>query len=182
MTIEHWEIDSSRSGILFAVRHLVVSRTSGRFTRWNGSVIVPDGDLTRAVVDVVIDPSSIDTGVRRRDEHLRSAEYLDVKRYPTITFIGRHVSVEPNWRWRVSGGLTIRNITREVTLAVERHRCMRDSQGNDRARFAATTTIDRREFGLTGNLALDAGGLVIGDRIDIDIEVETVRRSAIRAA
>lgn len=182
MTIEYWEIDSSRSGILFAVQHLVISRTSGRFNRWHGSVIVPDGDLTRAVVDVVIDPSSIDTGVRRRDKHLRSRDYLDVTRYPTITFIARQVDAEPDWRWRVTGDLTIRNITREVTLAVERQSCLRDSRGTDRARFSATTSIDRREFGFTGNLALDAGGLVIGDRIEIAVDVEAVRRSASLAA
>ena len=182
MIIEHWEIDRSRSGLLFAVRHLVISRTAGRFNHWHGCVLVPDGDLTRAVVDVVIDPASIDTGVRRRDEHLRSAEYLDVKRYPTITFMARQVSAEPNWRWRVTGGLTIRNITREVTLAVERNSCARDSRGNDRARFSATTSIDRREFGFTGNLALDAGGLVIGERIDVAVEIEAVRRTAVRAA
>jgi polyisoprenoid-binding protein YceI len=182
MSIERWEIDSSRSEIHLAVRHLVLSKTRGRFNRWSGTVMVPDGDLSRAAVDVVIDASSIDTGVPRRDAHLRSADYLGVERHPSITFAARHVSAEPDGRLRVAGALTIRDVTREVTLAAVPNGCMRDSLGNDRARFVAKTAIERRDFGFTGNLALDAGGMVIGERIDIEIELEAVRRSAARAA
>lgn len=182
MSSERWDIDSSRSGIHFAVRHLVFSKTRGRFNRWSGTVIVPDGDLSRAAVNVVIDASSIDTGVPRRDEHLRSADYLDVTRHPGITFSARHVSAGPDGRLGVAGELTIREVTHEVTLTVVPNGCTRDALGNDRARFAARTAVDRRTFGFTGNLALDAGGMVIGERIDIEIEVEAVRRSAVRAA
>jgi polyisoprenoid-binding protein YceI len=182
MSNERWEIDSARSGIHFAVRHLVLSKTRGRFNRWSGTVMAPDGDLSRAAVDVVIDASSIDTGVPSRDAHLRSADYLGVERHPTITFAASDVSAEPEGRLRVVGALTIRDVTREVTLAVVPNGWARDALGNDRVRFAAKTTIERRDFGFTGNLALDAGGLVIGERIDIEIEVEAIRRSAARAA
>lgn len=182
MSMERWEIDRSRSGIHFAVRHLVLSKTHGRFNRWSGTVMVPDGDLSRATVDVVIDAASIDTGVPRRDAHLRSADYLGVERHPSITFTARHVSAEPDGRLRVAGALTIRNVSREVTLAVVPNGCTRDSLGTDRARFAAKAAIERRDFGFTGNLALNAGGLVIGKQIDIEIEIEAVRRSAARAA
>lgn len=182
MSIERWETDNSRSRIHFAVRHLVFSKTRGHFSRWSATVLVPDGDLSRATVDVVIDASSIDTGVARRDEHLRSADYLDVKRYPNITFTERRLRAEPDGRLHVVGALTIRSVTREVALAVGSISRTRDPQGFDRARFSATAAIDRRDFGFTGNLALDSGGVVIGERIDVEIEVEGVRQPAVRAA
>jgi len=175
MSIERWEIDSTRSRIQFAVRHLVLSKTRGRFSRWRGTVMVPDGDSSRATVDVVIDASSIDTGVARRDEHLRSADYLDVKRYPGITFTSRRMKVEPTGRFQLVGALTIRGVTHEVTLDVE-------PRDFDYERFSATAAIDRRDFGFTGNPALDSGGLVIGERIEVDIEVEAVRQPAARVA
>jgi len=182
MSIERWEIDSSRSGIHFAVRHLVLSKTRGRFNRWSGTVMVPDGDLSRATVDVVIDASSIDTGVVRRDEHLRSADYLGVNRHPHITFAARGATTEPDRRLRVVGELTIRGVTREIALDVVPNGRTLDLWGKYRAGFSAKTTIDRRDFGFTGNLALDAGGLVIGERIDVEIEVEAVRQPAVRVA
>ena len=182
MSIERWEIDSSRSGIDFAVRHLVLSKTHGRFTRWSGAVTVPDGDFSRATVDVVIDASSIDTGVERRDQHLRCADYLDVSRHPNITFTARSASVESDGRLRVAGALTIKGVTREVALAVVPNGRMLDPWGKQRAVFSAKASIGRRDFGFTGNPALDAGGLVIGARIDVEIEVEAVRQPAARAA
>ena len=182
MSIERWEIDSSRSRILFAVRHLVFSKTRGRFNRLSGTVMVPDGDLSRATVDVVIDASSIDTGVARRDGHLRSADYLDVTRYPHITFTSCRVAVEPEERLRVVGALTIRGVTGEVALDVEPSGSSRDAGDVDRARFSATAAIDRRDFGFAGNPALDSDGIVIGERIDVEIEVEAVRQPAVRAA
>ena len=182
MSIERWEIDSSRSRIHFAVRHLVFSKTRGRFSRWSGTVMVPDGDFGRATVGVVIDASSIDTGVVRRDDHLRSADYLDVNRYRNITFTARRVVVEPDGGLRVVGALTIRNVTHEVVLDVKSTGRAGEPQGLDRARFSGTAAIDRRDFGFTGNPALDMGGLVIGERIDAEIEVEAVRQPAVRAA
>ena len=181
MSIQRWEIDSSRSEIHFAVRHLVFSKTRGRLSRWSGTVMVPDGDFSRATVDIVIDASSIDTGVVRRDEHLRSADYLDVKRYPDITFTAQRVHAEPEGRLRVVGALTVKGVTREVALAVVPNGRTLDLWGKQRAGFSATTSIDRRDFGFTGNLAL-ATGVVIGERIDVQIEVEAVRQPAVRAA
>ena len=182
MSIERWEIESSRSAIHFAVRHLVLSKTRGRFNRWSGTVMVPDGDLSRATVKVVIDASSIDTGVVRRDEHLRSADYLDANRHPYITFTSHRVNAEPDGRLRVVGALTIRDVTREIALDVVSNGRTLEPWGKYRAGFSAKTAIDRRNFGFTGNLALDAGGLVIGERIDVEIEVDAVRQPAVRVA
>jgi polyisoprenoid-binding protein YceI len=182
MSIEHWQLDSSRSGIHFAVRHLVLSKTRGRFSRWSGTLMVPDGDFSRATVDVVIDAASIDTGVVRRDDHLRSADYLDVNRYPNIIFSARRVSAEPDGSLRVVGALTIRDMTRDVSLTVVPNGRTLEPWGKQRVGFSAKAAIDRRDFGFSGNPALDAGGLVIGQRIEVEIEVEAVKQPAVRAA
>jgi len=182
MSIETWGLSSSRSRISFAVRHLVFSKTRGGFNRWYGTLAVPDGDFSRATVEVVIDASSIDTGVLRRDKHLRSEDYLDVKRYPDITFISRRVHAEPGGRFRVIGVLTIRSVTREVTLDVESIARGEDRRESDRVLYSATAAFDRRAFEFTGNPALDSGGLVIGERIEVEIEVEAVRQPAERVA
>jgi polyisoprenoid-binding protein YceI len=178
MSIERWEIDSSHSGIHFAVRHLVIARVRGRFARWSGTVAVPDGDWSRATVDVVIDASSIETGVAGRDAHVRAADFLDVRRYPEITFRALRVTRPEAGRLRLTGELTMKGRAGEVTLEVEDNGMTGDPWGNERAGFSARTSIDRREFGVTGNLALDSGGLVIGERIDIEIDVEAVRQPA----
>jgi polyisoprenoid-binding protein YceI len=118
MSIERWEIDSSRSEIHFAVRHLVISKVRGRFGRWSGTVMVPDGDWRRAAVDVVIDASSIDTGVAGRDTHLRAADFLDVWRYPDITFRTLRVMAPRTGRLRIIGDLTIKGRTGLVRVFV----------------------------------------------------------------
>lgn len=181
MSIQRWDIDGTRSRIQFAVRHLVLSKTRGRFSRWGGSVWVPDGDFTRATLDVVIDASSIDTGVVRRDDHLRSAEYFDVRRYPTITFRGQRVNARPEGRLQVVGALTMRDVTREVALETEPIGRI-GPPGVDRGRFSAAAVIDRRDYGFTGNPALDSGGLVIGKLIEVEILLEAVRQPAARVA
>jgi polyisoprenoid-binding protein YceI len=182
MSIERWDIDSSRSRIAFAVRHLVFSKTRGHFSRWSGTVTIPDGDCSRATVDVVIAASSIDTGVARRDEHLRSADYLDVTRFPEITFTAQTVQAMPEGHFRVVGALTLRGVTREVALDVAPLGPAADPRSSHRARLAATATLDRRDFEFTGNPALDSGGLVIGERIVVEVEVEAVRKPAARVA
>lgn len=178
MTIERWEIDSSHSGIQFSVRHLVIAKVRGQFTRWSGTVEAPDGDFRRGSVAVVIDAGSIETGVTDRDAHLRSADFFDAAAWPEIRF--QSVRVEPRGddRFGLVGGLTIKGVTREVSLDVEPLGRVRDPWGNDRAAFSAKTTLDRREFGLTWNQLLETGGVVVGDRIDIEIEVEAVRQAA----
>lgn len=182
MTTQTWQIDSAHSGIHFAVRHLVIAKVRGHFSRWSGSVSVPDGDVSRAVVDVTIDTSSIDTGVADRDAHLRSADFLDVATFPEMTFRASRTEPVSTDRFRLVGELTLRGVTREVVLDVESAGQTQDPWGNLRAGFAARTSIDRKAFGLTWNQVLEAGGVMVGDRIDIEIEIEAVRQSATQAA
>jgi polyisoprenoid-binding protein YceI len=182
MSTERWEIDSSHSGIQFTVRHLVIAKVRGQFSRWTGSLETPGRDFSRASLDVVIDASSIDTGVADRDAHLRSADFFDVERYPEITFTSTGVAEAAADRLRVTGALTIKGVTRDAVLDVEVLGQAKDPWGNERAAFSATTSIDRREFGLTWNQVLETGGVMVGERIDIALEIEAVRQVATQVA
>jgi polyisoprenoid-binding protein YceI len=182
MSTERWEIDNSHSEINFTVRHLLISKVRGRFSRWSGTVLVPDGDWGRASVDVVIDASSIDTGIAARDADLRSANFLDAGRYPEIRFRTLQVSAGQAGRLRAAGQLTIKGRVGQVTLEVEGSGTTRDPRRNGPARFSARTAIRRRDFGASGNVIWDRYGIMIGERIDIEIEVEAVRQPAAGAA
>ncbi|MCC6624552.1 MAG: YceI family protein [Deltaproteobacteria bacterium] len=181
MTTERWEIDSAHSGIHFNVRHMVIAKVRGQFSRWSGTVLVPDGDFSRASVEVVIDASSIDTGVADRDNHLRSADFFDVQTYPELTFKSTRVDGDGD-SLAVIGDLTIHGVTRQVTLAVELEGKTRDPWGNERAGFSAKTSVSRKDFGLTWNQLLETGGVVVGDKINIEIEVEAVRQALSQVA
>jgi polyisoprenoid-binding protein YceI len=177
MSIERWEIASS-SAIQFTVRHLLISKVHGRFSRWNGTVLVPDGDWGRASVDVVIDASSIDTSIAKRDTDLRSANFLDVERYPDITFRTMYVTARQADAFQIVGELTMKGRVGEVTLEAQSSGVTLDPSGHERARFSATAAIRRRDFGASGNVAWDKYGVMIGERIDIEIDVEAVRQPA----
>jgi polyisoprenoid-binding protein YceI len=174
MSIEHWEIASS-SRLNFTVRHLLVSKVRGRFSRWSGTVQVPDGDWSRATVDVVIDASSIDTGVAKRDTDLRSANFLDVERYPDITFRTLQVIPRQADQFGIVGELAMKGRVGEVTLEVESSLVQ---WRYERGRFFARAAISRRDFGASGNVAWDKYGVMIGERIEIEIDVEAVGQPA----
>jgi polyisoprenoid-binding protein YceI len=182
MATERWEIDSAHSGIHFSVRHLVVAKVRGQFTRWSGTLLAEGGDLSRATVGVTIDASSIETGVADRDTHLRSADFFDVAQYPELKFTSKRVEPKGADRYTVVGDLSLHGVTREVALDVEYAGRAQDPWGNERAGFSARTAIDRKEFGLTWNQALEAGGVMVGDRIEIELEIEAVKQQAAVAA
>jgi polyisoprenoid-binding protein YceI len=182
MKTQTWQIDSAHSGIHFSVRHLVIAKVRGQFSRWTGALEVPDGDFSKATVDVTIDAASIETGVADRDAHLKSADFFDVERFPELTFRGRRVEPKGSDRFVLVGDLTIRGISREVVLDVESAGQTRDPWGNVRAGFAGKTAVDRKEFGLTWNQALEAGGVMVGEKVEIEIEIEAVRQEATAAA
>ena len=176
MRTERWEIDSSHSSVHFSVRHLVIAKVRGTFARWSGTVHVPDGDFAKATVAVTIDASSIDTGVAQRDEHLKSADFFDVTQFPELRFTGKRVQPRSGGAVDVVGDLTIKGITREVVLRVEQHGQAKDPWGNVRAAFTAKTSIDRKDFGLTWNQVLETGGVMVGDRVDIEAEIQAVKQ------
>jgi polyisoprenoid-binding protein YceI len=182
MASERWEIDSSHSSLHFSVRHLVIARVRGSFARWSGTLRVPDGDFSKATVDVTIDASSIDTRAADRDGHLKSPDFFEVAQYPELRFVGTRVRPRAEGEIDVVGELTVKGITREVILHVEQHGQAKDPWGNVRAAFTAKTSIDRKDFGLTWNQVLETGGVMVGDRVDIEAEIEAVKQVAAQVA
>jgi polyisoprenoid-binding protein YceI len=160
----------------FSVRHLVIAKVRGTFGRWSGTVQVPDGDFSRATVGVTIDASSIATGVEQRDAHLKSPDFFDVTQFPELRFVGKRVQPRSNDEIDVVGDLTIKGITREVVLRVEQLGQAKDPWGNLRTAFSAKTSIDRKDFGLTWNQVLETGGVMVGDRIEIEAEIQAVKQ------
>lgn len=178
MANENWQIDSAHSAVNLTVRHMVISKVRGRFTRWNAKLQLDTANLTRSAVEVDIEAASIETGVADRDNHLRSPDFLDVQKYPALTYRSRRVEAPSKDRLRVVGDLTIRNVTREVVLDVEYGGQGKDPWGNQRAGFTATASLNRKDFGLTWNEALETGGVLVADRVDIEIELEAVLQVA----
>jgi polyisoprenoid-binding protein YceI len=182
MTTNQWNIDGAHSGINFSIRHMVVSKVRGRFGKFSGTVDLDAADLTRSTINVAIDAASIDTGTVQRDHHLRSADFFDVERFPELRFRSTRIERAGGDRYRVVGELTIRDVTRDVTLDVEYGGQAKDPWGNERAGFLAKASIDRKDFGLGWNQVLEAGGLLVGDRVDIELEVQAVKAAAKQAA
>ena len=176
-----WRIDPAHTHIEFSVKHLMIAKVKGRFTGVTGSVRLAPG-LAGSSVEVVIDASSIDTREAKRDAHLRSADFFDAEQFPNLTFRGGQVRPTGMGEFSVVGDLAIRGVTREVTLEVTDEGRGTDPWGGERAGFSATTLIDRRDFGLTWNQALETGGVLVGNDVTISLEVELVKEAAAAAA
>jgi len=176
-----WDIDTSHANAGFKVRHLMVSHVRGHLGPVTGTVVIDEQDLTRSKVDVTIDARALDSRDAKRDEHLRSADFLDVANHPTVTFRSTRVDAPsgPRGDLRVTGDLTIRGVSRPVTLDVEAlPPALKDPWGNSRRGVTARARIDRKDWGLRWNLAVEAGGVVVGDEVAIEIEAELVARKA----
>ena len=182
MSTSKWDFDLGHSSVNFHVRHLMVSKVHGRFTKWSGNLELDEQDLTRSSLDVTIDAASIDTQEPKRDEHLRSADFLDVAVFPSITFKSTQITRDGDDSYRVAGDLTIHGVTKAVTLEVEGGARVTDPWGGTRTGFSARTSISRKEFGLTWNVALEAGGFLVGDKLDITLEIQAVKAAATAAA
>lgn len=172
-----WQIDPDHSNIQFKVRHLMVSNVKGVFHKVSGMAEIDDQDMTGSRVSVTIETASVDTGVAKRDDDLRSANFFDVTRYPTMTFVSRKIVKTGTDSFKVTGDLSIHGVTREVLLDVDGPTAaVKDPWGGMRRGATATTRINRKDFGLTYNKVLETGGVVVGDDVAISIEVEMVRK------
>ncbi len=168
-----WNIDPEHSSVGFKVRHMMVSNVKGEFGKFSGVVDIDDKNIADSKVNVTIDTTSINTGVAKRDDHLKSADFFDVAKYPTMTFVSRKVTKAGNDRIKVHGDLTLHGVTREVVLDVEGPSAeAKDPWGNLRRGASATTKINRKDFGLTWNKAVETGGVLVGDDILITLEIE----------
>lgn len=168
-----WQIDASHSTVGFVVRHLVVAKVRGRFSGVAGTLTVA-ADPLASTISVTIDPASVSTGDDGRDTHLRSADFFDVEQHPTWTFVSTGVREAKGGDYVVSGDLTLHGVTRPVELDLEFNGVSGDPWGGTRAGFSATTEISRSEFGLTWNAAVESGGVVVSDKVKIELDVEVV--------
>lgn len=170
--VQTWKVDAAHSNIEFAVKHLMISTVKGRFAEVTGEL---KGDLenpARFELNVEVDVTSVDTRQAQRDAHLRSPDFFNAAEFPTIRFVGKRVEGDVSEDFTLTGELTIRDVTREIQLQVTNEGSVRDPWGGTRVGFSAKGKIDRRDYGLTYNQALEAGGFVVGDEVKLAIDVE----------
>ena len=172
-----WQIDPDHSSFQFKVRHRMVSNVKGDFTKAKGVVTIDERDIANLKLEITIDAASVNTGHAKRDEHLRNADFFDVAKHPTITFVSKRAEKAGMDRLKVIGDLTMHGVTREVTVDVEGPtQEVKDPWGNFRRGATATTKINRKDFGLTWNRVLETGGVVVGEDVDIFVEIELIKK------
>jgi polyisoprenoid-binding protein YceI len=180
MSLKTWTIDTTDSSLSFSVSHMLVSRIHGEFRQWTGVIHFDENAPAASSVEVTIDASSIDTRDAQRDAYLSSPEFFDAERHPLITFRSRTVKRIDQRRFALLGALMIRGVTRDVFLNIDYGGRMRDSGGVEHVGFAARGSFDRKAFGLTQSL--DGGGLIVGDRVELALEIAAADRRARKAA
>jgi polyisoprenoid-binding protein YceI len=168
-----WTIDPTHTMVEFEARHLMVAKVKGRFGEFDGTLHIAE-DPTQSSADVTIKAASVDTRTQQRDDHLRSPDFFEVDTYPELTFTSTSVEHDDGDDWKINGDLTIRGITKPVTLKTEYNGQTSDPWGGQRAFFSAETKIDREDWGLTWNTALEAGGWMVGKDIKLSLEIESV--------
>lgn len=172
-----FEIDPAHTSVQFSVRHMMISNVRGEFTKLSGKVVGDQAKPEATTVEATIEAPSIDTRNEKRDEHLRSPDFLDVAKFPTIVFKSTKISKAGEGAWKLAGDLTLHGVTKPVVLDVANVTPpMKDPWGNNRVGASATTKISRQDFGIAFNKALDGGGVLVGDEITITIDVEVVEK------
>ncbi len=171
-----WSIDPAHSNAEFAVKHMMVSTVKGRFRTLEGTITFDPVSQENSRVTATIDASSVDTAQADRDAHLRSEDFFDVERFPKITFGSKKIEQIDENKWKVTGDLTIRGVTKEVVLDTDYEGQIVDTFGRRIAAFNAATAINRKDFGLTWNQIIEAGGFAVGDKVRINLNVEAVRQ------
>ncbi len=171
-----WQIDPAHTHIHFSVRHLMISTVRGRFNEFSGTIEFDENNPLNSTVDLTINAASIDTREQKRDDHLRSPDFFEVEKYPHITFKSKRIEQTGDKTGHLIGDLTIRDVTKEVTLDVEYAGQAKSPWGATSAGFTASAPINREDFGLKWNQALETGGFLVGDKIKIDIEVELIEQ------
>jgi polyisoprenoid-binding protein YceI len=175
-TTTTWPIDTAHSNAAFAVRHMMVATARGKIAITSGTITVVDDSAPHlASVEATLDPNTIDTGDANRDGHLRSPDFFDVATYPAITFKSTKIEATGDDTFKVTGDLTIRDVAKEVVLDATLEGRVVDAWGKDRVGFSASTTINRKDFGLAWNMAIEAGGVVVAEKVKIELDIEAVK-------
>ncbi len=171
-----WSIDTAHSVAEFKVKHMMISNVKGQFAKVTGVLSLDESDLTDSRVEALIEAASIETRDAQRDAHLKSADFFDVEKFPTLSFKSTRISLVRDGELAVEGDLAIRGVTRKVLFSVEGPTPpAKDPWGNTRVAVSATTKINRKDFGLTWNTALETGGILVGDEVTITLDVEFVK-------
>lgn len=172
---ERWEIEPFHSSVSFSVRHMMVTNVTGYFTKFKGAIVTDPKDVTKSKIEATVDVASIDTRVGKRDDHLKSPDFFNVAKYPTMTFVSKKVARAGN-KLKVTGLLTMHGVTKEVVLDVDGpSKPMKGMDGKPLVGLSATGTIDRREFGLKWNKVIEAGGVAVGEKVSIVLNLELVK-------
>lgn len=171
-----WQLDPAHTLVEFSGKHMMFTTVKGYFKNVSGTIVLDEDDPSRSSVEAEIDASTLSSGVEQRDNHLKSPDFLDIERHPLITFKSTSVGLLENDHAKVIGDLTIRGITREVVLDTQLAGRGKDLQGREVISFDARTQINRKDFGLTWNMALETGGLLVGDIIKIELAVEATKQ------
>ncbi|MEC5425154.1 YceI family protein [Virgibacillus sp. C22-A2] len=178
MTKTVWNIDTAHSEVGFSVRHMMISKAKGAFNNFDAVIEADVEDLTNSKIEFTIDASSIDTRQKDRDDHLRSGDFFDVENYPKITFIATDIKKKSDSRYDVTGDLTVRGTTKPVTVDVVFEGQSKDPMsGNEVAGFSGETKINRKEFGLTWNAPVETGGVLVGEDVKIQFEIEAHKQA-----
>jgi polyisoprenoid-binding protein YceI len=176
--ITTWNVDSTHSVVEFKVKHMMISTSKGQFTGVTGTLSLDENDLTQSSVEAAIEVASIRTLDEARDAHLKNADFFDADQFPTMQLKSTHIALKSDGELVVTGDLTIKGVTRSVQFAVEGPTAAtKDPYGNTRIGLAATTKINRKDFGLTWNAALETGGLVVGEDVSIALDLEFVKQA-----
>jgi polyisoprenoid-binding protein YceI len=174
-----WDIDPAHSAAQFSVRHMMVSNVKGEFGKMTGTVTLDDKEISHSTAQATIDATTIDTREANRDKDLKSPNFFDVEKYPTITFKSTSFTKVGPEKYKVAGDLTMHGVTKPVVLDVEAPDAVtKDPKGNEHRGASATTTVNRKDFGLTWNKPLEGGGVMVGDQIKITIDLELVKKAA----
>ena len=174
----NWKIDPAHSSVEFSAKHMMLTTVRGRFERFDAKVHVDEENILNSTVEATIDAASLNTNVEYRDNHLRSVDFLDVENHPTITFVSKRIERKGGDQYRIIGDLTIRGVTREVALDTTFEGWGVGIDGNKRAGFTASTKINRKGFGLTWNVAIETGGMLVGETVNINLDVQLVKQPA----
>ena len=177
MALTTYGFDQSHSSVAFVARHLMFSKVRGTFAKWNGTLELDLADLTKSKVAVEIETASVDTNEEKRDAHLRSADFFDAEKFPKMKFVAKRIEARGD-HYAMTGDLTIKGITKEVVLDTTFEGTQKDPWGGDRVAFTAATKVQRKDWGLTWNVALEAGGVLVGETVEIALDIQAVQQKA----
>jgi len=170
-----WKLDKAHSQVRFSVSHLVITEVTGRFTDFDVTLTQPDDDFTKSQIQAIVKTASINTDVEQRDRHLRTDDFFNAEKFPTMTFKSTSIEKTGEGKYKITGDLTIRDVTRSVELDTKFNGTIVDPRGNTREGFKATTTINRFDFGVKWDMATETGGLVAGKEVEITLLMEFVK-------